>query len=445
MSDNGEKRERSTVLICSAGTSPAPLIKSIDYHQPDYVIYMASKESREKIPEINRALSWKGIKDIEIIDISDPENIASSMKEIRLGLQKFLKLKNFPNNVCLDADITGGTKPMSAALSQVVTELVKCRIFYVGGTQRNPEERMIVVNGKEKFIHVDNPWEEMGYSQSRRLAYAFNARQFQAAEAEALFLKEKRASYELFYENLAAIIRAFSLWEKFDYRQAFNLLKPAMGQLRHYNNYNFPSFMTLYEKLNSASEVLSAVRDDALPLFDKKYPLLERTGQKYLRDLLSNARSCARDGRYDDAVARLYSVIEKSAKIALKQLGKDNSKLKLEDLREANEDFEEKYAADIYENGGGKEAKGAKLGLAESFRYLRAISPEHELAKIYFENEKEITNALEARNSSLLAHGFLPINKEHYEKLFYAALKLLDVKEEDLWDFPQIKLEEILV
>lgn len=41
------------------------------------------------------------------------------------------------------------------------------------------------------------------------------------------------------------------------------------------------------------------------------------SGRAYLRDLLANAARRIAGGRHDDAVARLYCAIEKSAKIRL--------------------------------------------------------------------------------------------------------------------------------
>lgn len=447
MADNEEQQERSTLLILSVGTSNEPLIKSIDYNKPSYVVYLVSKESVHYLPSIEEAITWNGIKIKTPIPLSDPENITSCMKEIRAGLQNFIKSYNLPADIRLDADITGGMKPMSAALAQVVTEFAKCRICYVGGTQRNPEQRGIVVSGKEKFVQVDNPWDEMGYTQSRKLAYAFNHNQFLAAREEALSLKEKRHTFETYYNSIADIIDAFSDWDRFNYQSAYKQLDIALGKIKTFNNLDRPAFMTLYERLQNAAQLLKSIAEDADPLVGgkKKGPLLEDTGRKYLIDLLANARRCAKNGRYDDAVARLYSTIEKSAKLALKKLGKDNSNLTLDNLREAKGDFEEIYGAELGKKDELGKIRGAKLALSESFRYLQAIAPDHPLAKRYFENETQIKNALKARNDSLLAHGFTPIDKDHYDTLFQAALNLLEIDENELWDFPEIRPEEILI
>lgn len=439
--DENSENERSKVLICTVGTSPAPLIKTIDYHKPEYLVYIASKDTREQVSKINNGISWKGVKDSERIIVKDPENTATTLKDIRDGLDSFLELKKISPDVRLDADITGGTKPMSAALALVMTELGKCNILYVGGEQRNPAERMIVVDGKEKFIHVDNPWEAMGFVQSRRLVEAFNTRQFQSAEKEALYLKARRDSYEPFYDSLAGVIRAFSLWDRFDYRGANAEMQQHFGKLGYFDNDNFPAFRSFYKKIAEMRDMLSLLYNDQRLLIDKKTRLAlpENAGKNYLVDLLANARRRARFGRYDDAVARLYSAIEKAAKIALARLGKDNSNLSLEDLREAGGDFEEKYAKEITRD------RGAKLPLGESLRYLQALDPQNPVAEAYYRQQDEIESALEARNNSLLAHGYTAINEEHYKTLFKAVLNVLGIDEKDIWDFPTLEVKEILV
>lgn len=441
MQEENSGNERSKVLICTVGSSTAPLIKTIDYHKPEYLVYIASKDTREKISEITNNISWKGVKDSERIIVRDPENTATTLKDIRDGLKQFLELKNISPDVRLDADITGGTKPMSAALAMVTSELGKCNILYVGGEQRNPAERMIVVDGKEKFIHVDNPWEAMGFVQSRRLAEAFNNCQFQGAEKEALYLKERRTSYETFYDSLSHVIKAFIFWDRFDYRRAKNEMEQNLGKLGHYDNDNFPKFRPFYKKISGMRDIISSLDNDVRLLTDKKTRLAlpEGAGKNYLVDLLANARRRARFGRYDDAVARLYSAVEKAAKIALARLGKDNSNLSLQDLREAGGDFEEKYAGEITRE------RGARLPLGESFRYLQAIDPQNPVARAYFRNSKELECALEARNQSLLAHGYTAINEEHYQNLFKCALGILGIEEREIWDFPTLEVKEILV
>jgi len=48
---------------------------------------------------------------------------------------------------------------------------------------------------------------------------------------------------------------------------------------------------------------------------------------------------------------------------------------------------------------------------------------------------------LDARNRSILAHGFVPARREHYENLFHDALQLLNIPEQDLTAFPVLNLE----
>lgn len=43
-----------------------------------------------------------------------------------------------------------------------------------------------------------------------------------------------------------------------------------------------------------------------------------------------------------------------------------------------------------------------------------------------------------ARNNSILAHGYTPVDKDIAEKLFAATLQLADIKKTDLTFFPTL-------
>jgi len=66
-----------------------------------------------------------------------------------------------PEDVRLVADITGGTKVMSSALTLVMMEHNHSRFAYVGGESRTKNGLGVVESGRETFMRQDNPWEVM--------------------------------------------------------------------------------------------------------------------------------------------------------------------------------------------------------------------------------------------------------------------------------------------
>lgn len=433
-----EERERSKVLICTVGWSNNPVIKSIDYWQPEYVLFIPSEDTENKVEEIRRKLAHIQMESA-VETVRDADDIIGCVGEMREFIKKFLARKKIQSDVVIDADFTGGTKVMSAALALVMMELDRCRFSYVGGDQRDPAQRMAVVDGKEKVIHRDNPWKAMGVTDCRRLVNAFNSRQFGFALQAAKDLMGSRDDARQFYSALVSIIEAFANWDLFEYKKALKSLATGCSNLRQFGAYYLVK--TLYDRLSNYQTILERIVQDADILRSSKValPLPREIGGAYLRDLLANAGRCAIYGRYDDAVARLYSAIEKIAKLELAHLGKNNSSLSLSDLREGGEDFEAKHAASITEE------KGAEIGLEESFRYLRAIAPGNPVAGAYFANEKSLKQNTHARNMSLLAHGYNPVDKKTYEAFMEVTLQMAGIQENELTKFPKLELKDVLI
>ena len=150
--------------------------------------------------------------------------------------------------------------------------------------------------------------------------------------------------------------------------------------------------------------------------------------------MLANAQRRADEGHYDDAVARLYSAIEKTAKIALwVRHGINNSRVDVERMPESiREELRPMADADGM----------ARIGLQKSYALLASLGDA--LGTAYMERRQELERQLEARNTSLLAHGFEPIGAEKYQKLLGIALDFLHATAGDLPVFPQLDWKALL-
>ena len=145
-------------------------------------------------------------------------------------------------------------------------------------------------------------------------------------------------------------------------------------------------------------------------------------------DLLANAlRRAELEKKYEDATARTYSAIEKTAKLQLKnKYGIDNSKCSPEQLPETVRD---QYTAK-YNNSSGT----LSFGAIASFELL------YELDDIYgirFTERENIRNHLTERNYSILGHGMQAIDKSKFDDLFNDALNILNINSSDLSNFPR--------
>lgn len=426
------------VLVLSVGGSPEPLIKSIQHYHPLYVIFIASRESNAKVLEIIR--KTEGIEKYSTILISDHQNLLACVRDIRLQIPEKLAEMNLPENILLIADITGGTKVMSSALTLAMMEF-NSRFTYVGGNKRpkngNAEDNTgPVADGAEVIMPMDNPWDAIGLREANSLVLAFNAGQFEAAKEKSDFIKSRDNEFRAFYDGLGMIIEGFRYWETFDHKMGKKLLGMGLGKLQPYSNRNNPRFSALFAELEKTLAVLDAIEKESSILTEKFQPLEQDFGNAYLRDLVGNARRCAKRGHYDDAVARLYSAIEKTAKIALAQKGINNSAVSKDTLAKAGEELAAKYA---------DEPDGEiKVPLSDSFHLLCKLDSDHQISCAYAQYRDDLAKTLENRNKSLLAHGYRPVKAEDYQKLFDVALQFLGINEEDLPEFPKLEINSIL-
>ena len=80
-----------------------------------------------------------------------------------------------------------------------------------------------------------------------------------------------------------------------------------------------------------------------------------------------------------------------------------------------------------------------KLGMYASYWLLEKLNDQ--LGKSFFAvYEKEIRGLLDIRNSSILAHGYVSVSAETYEKLLDVILNFSKIERDDLPRFPGLEL-----
>ena len=132
--------------------------------------------------------------------------------------------------------------------------------------------------------------------------------------------------------------------------------------------------------------------------------------------------------KYDDAVARLYSAIEKIAKVHLLAVyGLDNSDLDLDKVPASlHAGLRDHYLNHLT----GK----VQIPLGRSYALLASL--DDPLGRAYLESAVDLDKVLGVRNMSLLAHGFAPVNSETYAKMLLIALQFAGIEQTALPTFP---------
>ena len=403
--------------IASVGGSPEPVQKALE-GQPAYVLFVVSSGSRSQVEnEILPGLDY--VPQCGYSEISDHQDIGICYQKIRTDIERWLSERKLdPEEVYVN--ITGGTKPMSAALTLAAVEHFK-NFVYVGGSSRDSNNLGTVITGSEHVVRCQNPWITYAVRELER-ANGLLAEFY--ADSAAVILENaaqkcdesQRARLEAF----AGLAKALGLADRFHFKGAHSEF------LRWRQKLELSLYYPLYERLASLHEHWKAVKDQVTQN-DKT------AGQETLLELLANAERRAKQSRYDDAISRLYRAVELRGQQLVKQaFGAEMGKVSIECFPAVRRE-------DVIKKLGQPNDGPYKLGVRNLFRILE-FSEDEALGKqshIY----DCLKDHLQKRNTSLLAHGLLSVKKESFESFWESALSALDLCDSDILRWPQLELK----
>jgi len=366
-------------LIISVGTGVRPdnvqsiahgLLFSIKNNNPDKIFFVASGEScKTTLPEVLQAIRQPH----EEIILPDADDV-NSIYECLLSKYNDIK-KNFDN---IAVDYTSGTKAMSAALA-ILGSLHEANVLsYITGQRRGG----IVVQGTEKLLLLQ-PYQVFIEKRFGEAVGFFNKCQFDTSWLLIIQLEHNVPDPAILDKllPLKKVSLAYSAWDKFNHQEALDILKSVKLP-------DFDDNKAFLGKLCNAQE---------------KEPY-------YIADLINNARRRGDiEQKYDDAVARLYRTMELLAQYRLKQYG----------VEDTSDVPREKIPGDMvqeFKNITGK----IQMGLEVDYRFLD-LKGDHLGTK--FTNDNKLRNLLKRRNSSILAHGIKPVDKDVYRELSEKVLQ----------------------
>jgi CRISPR-associated protein (TIGR02710 family) len=375
-------------LIISVGTGTKPskqtvdslakaLAQSVDRHRPDKVLFVTTKESEEvTLPTILRNIKNYNY---EKIKIENPDNIQQIYETLQ---PKIRQIREESNHLVID--YTSGTKAMTAALAMLATIYEANELSYISGKRANG----IVQPGTEQIISI-RPYFATAEQKIKTAIQFFNKAQYEAAMSILNQIQKTIRDPVIINRTtpLLNLAKAYALWDKFQHQKAFKTLKeidmPELAQNKQF----------LGQIVNR--------------LIQNKEP------EPYLiADLISNAeRKGNEQQKYDDAVARLYRTMELMAQYKLKtQYGINPSKAETSKIPE---ELLKKWNI-------ASETETIKLSLERDYELLKALGDK--LGEKY-EEDKELKNLLSKRNTSILAHGLEPVNKQTYRHLRIKTLE----------------------
>jgi CRISPR-associated protein (TIGR02710 family) len=387
----------TTILICTVGGSHQPIVSAIADQRPDFVIFICTGNDpatgqQGSVSQItgqgmcikaNFGDAKPTLPSIPVQAGLQPEQyrvqstLADNLDQIYLDCSRAIveALTEHPD-AKLIADYTGGTKSMSAGLVMAVLEHQEIELRLMTGGRSD----LIKVQDGSEFSVLANI-EQLRFE--RLLApYRQAWSRYAYSEAEAglkLIRPPHNTELQGKYTRFRDLSRAFAKWDNFNHDGAQRILLNYTKQLG-----------PLTAQLQS------------IGLLNSKKPELREAAQLF--DLYLNARRRAAQGRYDDAIARAYRLIEWTAQWLLKvHCG----------IETANID-----EAAIPEGMALKRNREGQwqAGLFDAWQLVK-FKTSGAGAQFIKAEENRLLNHLKIRNFSILAHGFEPVKAGDWQTI----------------------------
>ena len=384
------------------------ILFSIKSHRPKKIIFFGSEESKKTIESVTRQFKEMGI-DFEYDDFVLINNVDSFSEYFSAFKLKILELKDEYEIII---DYTSGTKTMtmSAAFASMVFGK---KLIFVTGKRENGS----VIKGTEKISsqNLFLVYDELMISKIKEL---FNINRFEAGKALLNDIVDEN-NEKAIYSKLFDI---YNYFDSVDYENADKLFT------QEFNSILINKWPELKKDFIQNKIALQTMVQKENP--EKGFKEHKNRCYYILASLLNNARRRCEEHKYDDAIARLYRSFELIAQIRLKkQYNLYSSKIDIDILKKRKVDDE--YIEILKRS---KNDKGnIRLGLYQDYELLSYLNDD--LGKFFNDNFGEISNCIEFRNKSILAHGLNNQDLESYKKFEKLVLNAANILIKDLDDY----------
>lgn len=363
------------------------LAKGIQKANPDETIVIASGDSEANARRL-RELCQMEQKDLHVKTVEKEDDLNECYRVADEAIQELLGRDYQPGEI--SADITSGTKTMTASLA-IAAALRGVPIRYISGQR----DGGIVVPGTEKIMESGAFRAraalqiEIARSLLRELRFDGATRVLEGVDDRHLSdngMREKRVLIELTV--------AFQKWDLFDHQ----------GFLKAYGEAEKDR---VPEELMVPKETLARLEE--LAKMDSNRPDATR-----LADLFNNASRRFREGKFDDAVARLYRCLEMAAQIQLRDKhGIDTADVKPERIPPG---LQGQFPPPD------PRTKKIQVGLRHDYLFLKGLGDRwgaevSDALETHWGRWMSLGGLIKTRNHSILAHGFQPVNERQCEEL----------------------------
>lgn len=364
-----------------------------------YTIWIVSAQSRGNAEQMAQTLRLAP-EAYRIEVVPDLDDIEATYRACRAALRAIAHRGFAADDI--EVDYTSGTKAMTAGLALAAVAHGCGTLSYIAGQRAAGT----VMSGTERVV----PIEPRRIWADQRLALAQELCRVQRFDAALQLLETLLPAWlghdeHRLKDGLIAVARAYGAWDRFEYAH-------ASGEL---------------------GKVIQCDVDEITPfrppadLPARLVQLKPECGQSpdRLADLFNNAGRRLEEGRYDDALARLYRLAEMLAQWILKK----EFAIDTADVDVAKVPVSLKDRLEAHRSTEGK----ILIGLDLDYQVLKAL--EHPVGRSFDEGKLQgLGVLLKQRNVSLLAHGLTPIRKSEVESLQEKLRTLITLEVNDFDD-----------
>lgn len=390
------------------------LVFLIREENPDNIVFfttdLSSKYTWNYIKEIYRNEEGHKLKNYATIRINDIDDFDEIYRKMNKQFEKYKgKIK---------IDYTSGTKTMTMAACIAAT-VNQCELIFVSG-ERNEKS---IIEESSRFVKKQDLNEVFKTRLFKEIKDLFNNYRFNQGldKLEAVHIEgdEELEYLKMGYELLFVTYKHF---DDFNHKEAFEKFSTGF----------YIDFPDLKNQLKRNYKSLHILND----------PQHERYNFYILGSLMNNAFRRAEEGKYDDAIARLYRTIELISQIELEKYDLDPYDVDLHRIEADSpviaKHLKSKLTKDYDDNY-------KFISLDARFLLLYNISKFNDVAVEYSHNRTNYNNMLHSRNNSIIAHGLEVKTFEDYENFKNLVLNLFKLLTDDYkkildaTSFPQFK------
>ncbi len=379
-------------LILTVGLTPEPLILTITALKPTKVYFLYTEKSEKFINQIVNEcnLSPTQVKR-DKVEKADASDVYEKIRK---------RWQDWKNQGGMAIDMTGGTKSMVTGCS-VAAALLNIHLLYVdsvfGWLPR------ISKPGTEHIVLLSNPLDIFGDLEEEKAIDLFNSYDWPAAIGIIGRLISQVTDPRKF-EVEKILCEAYGAWDRFEFEKALQSLKFGLSEIKRYRIKS-----DKIRQIQNHQEILEMLSKNQKKSF---FLLLKDNlfAKTLMVDVYSNAERRASQGCYDDAIIRLYRVLELISQYRLAKYDINTSEVKVSD--ETTIQKFETLSERVY---GTKRGLADKIALMDSWILLYAKG-DVLLQGCSEQDLNTFKDALLPRNKLLIEHINSPGKKTEYKK-----------------------------